>query len=276
MNNIAKFFNSMIDLFSSGETYQNALAVGIILSIVFGFVYYVWAKGRIEHYFNKKISTYKLEIDKEIEVYKNELSKDLTNHKENITHNLDFLLSRKNKWHEKEVEVLAEIWQKLVEANKAMQFSTDFLFNNNCKDFSNLDNNELELYLDEIGISNFEKNVLIAIDKKEINEKIENKIQVIKLKDFADKYNLFLYYFSINKIFIRPNIKLKYKEIIGLMEDIFHQRRVQIENNERDRFMEFYKIIKELKIQIFDLTEELQLLIQDELFPESEKQKPQS
>ena len=190
--------NKSFDVFGQLITYGGGSVA--IAYLFFKFLGQTW----IEQKFAERLEFAKHELSKEIEKQKLQI---------------DALLNRVNKLHEKEFEILPEIWKLLNEAHNRIQ-SVGIRFDSH-PDFNNMDIKELENFIEhsELNFNAREKDLMLnSKDKTDLYSKII-KNRALRFANIS--YVEFHNYLTKNKIFIRSALKSDLIEIDEIMWNLW-------------------------------------------------------
>ena len=155
-----------------------------------------------------------------LEAYKNAQERELTQYR----HQISIMLSRVLKIHEKEIEVLPEIWHKLqialgyvAKITSPLQFSPDF---------SSMDNEALEEFLNKSNLTESHKKILLNTQTKERNTTYTKIIFWYDLRDAKSAVSEFHNFFIFNRIFLSQDLKKEFQEIDKLLSSALTKREI--------------------------------------------------
>jgi hypothetical protein len=193
---------------------------------------------------------------------KHQLAKDLERAKAEIS----LLSSRRMKLHDKEYEVFPELWARLNEGVNSLGEAVNPITRS--PDFRRMPELELQEWVKGSDLSDKEKSYFLGAEDK-INA--YTRIQKFRsLKEAADNLQRFSVCLQNNRIFLSPDIKEKFNAIGDLTRNAWVAENMDWEYPSRnlekefldDTFITYQKEIK-------PLLSELELLVQNKLFPES-------
>jgi hypothetical protein len=189
-----------------------------------------------------------------------------TQFKSTIEHEFKLLLNRQTKWHDKENEVLSNAWSKLIDSRELLNaLILNLKFTTN---FDKLTNEDFKMKLDQQCLPENEKEYLMKIPKEE-RDVAYSKIMDQKWTTQAfEACKEFCNYFNRNKIFIEPTIKYKFKKAQELISKIFITH-----NYDHNRISNFQPS-KALHSTLYPLIEEIEEVIQNQLYPQTIEEKP--
>lgn len=194
--------------------------------------------------------------------------KDLELFKVQKLHEFDFLLTRQTKWHEKEHEILSESWKKLVKAHTSLKMAISAF--RSFPDLNKYSDNELERFMQDNKFSEDEKEFMKGNSKDYVSA-FSRIMDYRALGEANAAFNEFHTYFDENRIFLRPHIKEKFEKADNYIWSAWVSQKMSLRhtNSKRDFSMEaFDKESKEIK----PLIDEIESVIQKELFPEQDMQ----
>ena len=193
---------------------------------------------------------------KSLEEYKALQAKDLEETKSKIS----LLLSRKLKLHDKEFEVLPEVWGKLNDAKVALEQCV--IAFREMPDLNRMDQDHLKRFFERSELSDDE---VIAINEssdknKEYSRILEWKDIVRANKHFIDFHN----YLQRVRIFLSPDIKEKFDKIDDHIWGAWVSKKVSRGSNNLELEIKAYETVQN---SIKPLMKEIEELVQSKLFP---------
>lgn len=238
--------NKSFDVFGQLITYGGGSVA--IAYLFFKFLGQTW----IEQKFAERLEFAKHELSKEIEKQKLQI---------------DALLNRVNKLHEKEFEILPEIWKLLNEAHNRIQ-SVEIRLDSH-PDFNNMDIKELENFIEhsELNFNAREKDLMLnSKDKTDLYSKII-KNRALRFANIS--YVEFHNYLTKNQIFICSALKLDLIKIDKIMWDLWtasyiHEAYKDLESN---GYSFVYNKYKENDEPIKKLMHDIEGKIHSRLYP---------
>ncbi|PCI39885.1 MAG: hypothetical protein COB46_07830 [Rhodospirillaceae bacterium] len=193
---------------------------------------------------------------------KNQFAKDLEEAKAEIS----LLSSRRMKLHDKEYEVFPEMWEKLTQAfNSLERFIISF---RQTPDFTRMTESKLKEWVEGSDLSDDEKSYFL-----ETTDKHKAYMRILDFRDIHEAGNnlqKFHEHLQSNRIFLNPDIKDKFDEIDGLIRKSWAAKKINIEHPDdgagRSLFFEAFDTYEK---EIKPLMKEIEILIQNQLFPVS-------
>ena len=163
----------------------------------------------IEAKFAERLEAYKHAQERELEQYR---------------HQVSIMLSRVTKIHEKEIEVLPEIWQKLQAAlGYVAKITSPLQFGPN---LNPMNSEELEEFLKKSNLRESHKKNLIntpAIDRNTFYTKTIFWYHLHEAKSAVDEFHNF---FLFNRIFLSQDLKKEFQEIDKLFSSALTNREI--------------------------------------------------
>jgi hypothetical protein len=192
----------------------------------------VWAfiKFRIEHRFENKLA-------KELEDHKASLE----DRKFQALHELDILLAKKNRWHEKEYEVLFGTWSRLIEANDELKKFVSVMKTH--PDLSKKTESELKTFSTTNAFSEQEAKHLI--ESSDPNKAFSQIIDFRNMKEAYEAFSNFYKYYRAHQIFITPEIKEKFEAADNLIWEIYVDREISLAENDMKIWREANRSLKQ-------------------------------
>jgi len=189
-----------------------------------------------------------------LEAYKHAQTKEL----EEIKFKINSLFNRVTKIHEKEFEVLSEAWGKL---NDVLNFLSSLVSPyQEYPDFKKMSNSQLEEFLRNARIYDFEKDELRKADNK-----VEYFIDVIfwhRLNDANRALSDFHLYIQKNQIFLSYDLKEQFMKIDEKIWDVLITRETSYEYKDRKMWSE---ITKKMREEIAPIKQKIEELVQKRL-----------
>jgi hypothetical protein len=191
----------------------------------------------------------------------NQLAKDLEIAKSEIS----MLATRRMKLHDREYIVFPELWSKLNNAFDSFDQAISLL--RETPDFQIMGDNNLKDWLNHSDLSDNEKSYFAEErDKGRAYSKIlERRDLLVAYKEFREFHK----YLQSNRIFLSPEIKEKFDQIDGLIQESLTAKMMDLNgySDANNNFLlealnKFTKQVKPLKVDI-------ESLVQARLFPES-------
>lgn len=194
----------------------------------------------------------------------NKFLKELELFKAQKLHELNLLLTRKTKWHEKEHEVLSESWKKLIKAHESLQVAISFF--RQCPDLNEYSVEELERFMNDHQLSNREK-AFMKDSRKDYTSAFSKILDHRTLNDAKAAFREFHTYFEENKIFLRPHIKEKFLTVDDHIWSAWVSWKMELRGTRREEDLGMVAFEKENN-EIKPLIKDIENIIQKELFPE--------
>lgn len=191
-----------------------------------------------------------------LEAYKHAQIKEL----EEVKFQINSLFSQVTKLHEKEFDVLPNIWAKVNIAHAALIRCT--LRYSEHPDFDKISNEELEGYLKGSEFSESEKNMMRqSSGKNQIFSKIATWRQIVEAQEAFNKFNS---YFIENRIFLNRDLKTKFENINQLMWKLWVANKVGESSGNGLMALNGFEECDE---PIKNLMKEIEELVQGRLYP---------
>lgn len=194
---------------------------------------------------------------------KHQLSKDLEVAKAEIS----LLSSRRMKLHDKEYEVFPEIWSRLMRASQSLTASV-YSFNQ-MPDFNRMNDEEIIKWAERNDLDEDEKEFLLKSDDR--TTAFSRVLDFRKLRDAEKYFYEFKEFLQANRIFLSPDVKVKFDEIENKLRSSWAARKVDFDHRggagQQDFLLKAFDICeKEVKPLIGDI----EAIVQKQLFPENE------
>jgi hypothetical protein len=199
----------------------------------------------------------------------NRFAKDLELFKAHKLHEFDLLLTRKIKWHENEYEVLSKAWSKLIDAHDSLRKAIALLKSH--PDFDSMTEDDFTKWIERSDFEDFEKEYFI----KEKGKRNNAYSKIIDQRSLSEAHKAFLEfhrYFDRNKIFIRPHIKDSFQKADDHIWSAWTSQHMHLSSpgSQVDFLGQAYN---EESKEIRPLINEIESIIQKELFPERQEDK---
>jgi hypothetical protein len=237
--------------------------VNIVNSMVFG----GGCGGLVTYFFKKSIAS---KFYKENTEFKNKMAQQHTEFKSTIEHELDSLLDRKIKWHDYERKILLKTWTKLINAYWSLYGLTeqDVKFNLQWDSMTDED------FLTSLNKTNLTDEMKKYLADKKKGGRMHAYLRTQYLDSQHQAIDLifeFRRYFTHNKIFIKPHIKKAFESVLyhfGLIT-WKEQHDFYINKKLTSSSQTFEKNLNAIKPYI----DEIEKIIQDELYPQTMEKK---
>jgi len=197
----------------------------------------------IENKFKEKLESYKTEQKKELEEYK---------------HKINSLFNRVSKIHEKEFEVLPQMYFLMIEAIEKLSIVTSaFKQYHNVKDMSK---ERLEVFLQNSFLEDWQKKELKASsDKQKYYQKASAFFDLHNSKKTIYEFHA---YMERNRLFLKNDIKDKFSEIDSLIWGIYNSSDIAEEVEDNKMKMQAWRDTKD---KIEPIRKEIEKLVQERL-----------
>ena len=194
----------------------------------------------------------KLQLDKDLETAKSEIS---------------IHAAKRLRLQDKEYEVFPGIWARLSDSRASLE-SALVQF----RAMPNLDrmsDDDFEKWLEGTDLTDEEKQVMnSSTDRLSLYDKI---LDYKSLRRAQENYLEFQTYFEKNRIFLRPEIRMKFDEIGGLLRKSWAAKKVDVDQTDPSGRVDFLTEAWEIYTdEVEPLMGELDEMIQGSLFPENE------
>jgi hypothetical protein len=216
--------------------------VGACVAIAYGFFIFLGKKW-IENQFQRRLESYKHEKNKEIE---------------NLKYQINLLLSRVTKIHDKEFAVLPEAWNKLYDALELISWFTSPF--QQYPDFDNLSEDELSYLVNSCPLKEFQKKELLESKKK--TQYYSDTIFWINLAKSQDVYSAFHNFITRNRIFLSPDLREKFMEVDGILWDSLLKKEIGKDAKDSKMAIEAYRDIKN---RVTPIIADIETLVQKRL-----------
>ncbi len=226
-------FIGQIVVFSGGAV--------VIAFLFFRFLGSQW----IENKFAKNLEEYRGAQARELEEVKSKIS---------------LLLSRTLKLHDKEYEVLPEVWSRVNDAHISLQRC--LMSFREVPDFKKMPDDDFQNFLKSSNFSEGQKDRL-----SRSQDRNQCYTEILNWKDINDAntaFNGFHDYLLKNRIFLSPDLKAKFDAIDDLIWKAWVSNRVGENSKEYKMKIEAYEMCKK---SIEPLMKEIESLVQSKLFP---------
>ena len=179
---------------------------------------------------------------------------------EKVKFQISALFNRVSKLHDKEFEILPNVWEKLNDAHSAvMRCVIGF---RQYPDFDRMDRDELEIYLKTAELSEAQKDSMRDTNAK--NNYYNKVITWKEIQEAHEMFNRFHSYLVKNRIFLSADLKSKFDTIDQLMWEIWVKNKVGEESGAVEMKLE---VIKKSDGPIKTLLVEIEDLVRSRLYP---------
>ncbi len=179
---------------------------------------------------------------------------------------LSLLAARRMKLHDREYIVFPEVWSRL---NKAFASLGNAVISfKEMPDLNRMREAEVRDWVERADLSEDEKNyVLSESDKVRAYSRILDWRSLQEAnKDFVD----FQTYFQSNRIFLNPEIKEKFDQIVSLMREAWVARKMDLHGHKLEDGKSFlFEAYSTYDKQVKPVMTEIETLVQGKLFPPS-------
>ena len=173
-------------------------------------------------------------FSKSLEEFKHEQAKEIAKQQLQI----DTIFNRVSKLHDKEFEILPQIWKRLNAANILIQ-RIEFGYNK-FPDLNKMTSEDLEKFMDESDL-NFNESEKALMRTQ--SDKIKVYFKINKSKEFKDAYNAysqFHIYHAENSIFMKSDLKTKIEAIDKLLRSLLGASDVGLTSGDSSLVLEKY------------------------------------
>ena len=189
-------------------------------------VFMFLGKKWIESKFDERFAVFKHAQEQELERYR---------------HQVNILLSRVTKIHEKEIEVLPELWHKLQDALGSVTSLTFPL--QYYPDFKLMSEDSFEEFLKKSKLSDNDKKVLISSpDRNAFYQKTIFWYNLQEAQSSAREFRAFMVY---NRIFLSKDLKAEFEKIDKLLSKALATRETGERARDYNLISEAYKVLGE-------------------------------
>ncbi len=206
-------------------------------------VFTFFGKKWIENLFRKRLESYKHDKNKEIE---------------NLKYQINSLLSRVTKIHEKEFEVLPDAWGKLHDALEIISWFTSPL--QQYPDLNRMSKDQVDHFVSNCELEHFQKNELLETGDK--TEYYKDKIFWVNLNKSKKVYSEFHKYITRNRIFLSPDLRENFMKVDGILWESLIKREIGEEAKDHKMIIEAYRDIRD---QVSTKIEKIENLVQERL-----------
>jgi len=191
----------------------------------------------------------------------NQLAKNLEIAKSEIS----MLATRRMKLHDKEYVVFPELWSKL--NNAFDSFGQAIILYREFPDFQNMGVDNLNEWLNRSDLSINEKSYFAEEKNKDraYNKILEGRDILVAYKEFGEFHK----YLQSNRIFLSPEIKEKFDQIDGLIQESLTAKMMDLKGYSDVNNNFLLEALNKFKKQVKPLKVEIESLVQEKLFPES-------
>ena len=213
-----------------------SVAIAYVAFMFFG-------KKWIENLFKKRLEHYKHEHAKEIE---------------HLKYQVNSLLNRVTKIHEKEFEVLPAAWNKLHDALEMISWFTSIF--QQYPDLDRYSPNELSAFVTDCKLLDFQKNELLESENK--TEFYKEKIFFHNLSEARKIYSELHKYITRNRIFLSPDLRKNFQKVDGILWESLIKKEIGEEAKDLKMIVQAHRDIRD---QVNDIVEKIETLVQDRL-----------
>ncbi len=226
------------------EWAKSALAIISVLGISLTAV--VAAAYALFKFLGEKWITQK--FAKQLEAYKSEQGREL----ERLRHKINGVFDRTKRLHDREFEIVPDLWGQLVEAHAwAWSYISPL---QNYPDVDRMDPEELEEFLEDKPFSKAQKRDISNASKRldtyrEISERY-------KYSDAMGKFRDFNLAFRKQGIFLQPDIKKDMSDLANMIRGAMIEHQINQEDKPRPRMRDEYKKLDTEGKALFDKIEQ--------------------
>lgn len=205
-----------------GQIFAYTGGTAVIAYLIIRFL----GKKIIEQIFSEKLERFKKIQEQELERFKKIQEQEL----ENYRYHINSLFSRISKIHEKEIEILPELWKLLLNAITEVKKTTSII-----QSTPNLDNMTSKAYKEFISLLPFTESQKIQLNKSQNrDDEYKNIIFWYDLEAAKKNFSKFHEYFQMNRIFLTNDLKNEFSKIDILLLDSLAKREVQERSENKD------------------------------------------
>lgn len=199
-------------------------------------------------------------FDKQLVAYKHEQQKEL----ESLKYEINKVFDRTVKLHQREFEVLPEAWAKLIDAHgNVLSFVSPL---QRYPDLDRMSHGELEDFLKECPLTDFEKKELKANNQK--TKHFADKVFWYQLIDIRKSQRDYMFFLRRNGIFIETSMKDQFKELDDIIWNALAEHQY---NHEQKLHPRLNESTNRLLNDSQPLIEKLELQVQQRLWNTSLK-----
>ena len=177
---------------------------------------------------------------------------------ENLKYQINSLLSRVTKIHEKEFEALPEAWSKLHDALEIISWFTSPF--QQYPDLNRMSDEEINHVLENCDLQDFQKEELK--NKKDKTGYYKEKIFWANLNKSRNIYSEFHKYITRNRIFLSSDLRENFMKVDGILWESLIKREVGEEAKDNKMIIEAYRDIRE---QVQPIILEIEQQVQERL-----------
>ncbi|MDE0330698.1 MAG: hypothetical protein OXL41_02430 [Nitrospinae bacterium] len=197
----------------------------------------------------------KLQLDKDLETAKSEIS---------------IHAAKRLRLQDKEYEVFPEIWARLSDSRASLESA--LVQFRAMPDLDRMSDDDFEKWLEGTDLTDEEKQIMnSSTDRLSLYNKY---LDYKALRKAQENYLEFQTYFEKNRIFLRPEIRMKFDKIGGLLKECWTAKKVDVDQTDQtnwggqvDYLTKAFKVYTD---EVKPLMGELEEMIQGSLFPENE------
>ena len=193
-------------------------------------------------------------FQKRLEIYKHEHAKEI----EHLKYQINSLLNRVTKIHEKEFEVLPAAWNKLHDALEMISWFTSIF--QQYPDLDRFSSNELSTFVTDCKLLEFQKNELLKSENK--TEYYKEKIFFHNLSEARKIYSEFHKYITRNRIFLSPDLRRNFQKVDGILWESLIKKEIGEEAKDYEMIVQAHRDIRD---QVNEIVEKIENLVQDRL-----------
>ncbi|TEU18357.1 MAG: hypothetical protein E3J21_06170 [Anaerolineales bacterium] len=221
-------------------------------------------RSLIERWLSRGLEKYKAELQATLEEYKAELQATNDRELEHYRYQVNALFNRVTKIHEKEIEVLPTVWQKLQDAYAHVFRFTKLL--QRYPVFDSMTEPQLTEFLKESKLSDYHKQKLLeAPNKDQYYSQTIFKYELQEVSEcIADFHNYILY----NRIFLSPDLSAEFKAVDALLHHVVSIKALAEESRDPQLAINAFQ---EVQDKAGPMIEKIERLVQKRLhLPEAE------
>lgn len=225
-----------------------------ILTVFLLWLTKTWISDRL------KISI-KNEYDEKLETHKANLRAESGVELEKLKSNLQKEFNRVSKVHEKEFEILPEVWMKLNETKDYVQYLVAPM--RSYPDFNQMKEEEIREFSKDSFLKDYQVTELLNSSDK--NKYYMEKVFWYDLYNTKQKFREFNTYFTNNRIFLGESIKTKFEEVDALLWSVLVEKETNEEMKIYPDFKRERKAVKEMRSKLKTLVANIESEVQKRL-----------
>ena len=193
-------------------------------------------------------------FQKRLEISKHEHAKEI----EQLKYQINTLLNRVTKIHQKEFELLPTAWNKLHDALEMISW-----FNSVFQQYPDLERfspNELSTFVSDCKLLDFQKTELL--ESKNKTEYYKEKIFFHNLSEARKIYSEFHKYITRNRLFLSPDLRMNFQKVDGILWNSLLKKEIGEEAKDFEMIVQAHRDIRD---QVAEIVDTIENLVQDRL-----------